>query len=140
MHLDPAAETFVQMFAENGVMEFPFAIPNSRRVEGREALAAHLEFLAGRIEFLSVSDLVRHETGDPEVFILEFAGSGRAVATGEPFEQRYVSVIRLRDGHIIHYNDYWNPIAALRMARGRRIRRIARGPVTNHELHLSDCP
>src|SRR5271155_3260992 len=98
--LKPGAETFVEMVAEDGVMEFPFALPSPRRVEGREALAAHIAFLAGRIEFLSVSDVVKHATGDPEVFILEFAGSGRAVATGEPFEQRYISVIRLRDGRI----------------------------------------
>ena len=100
-------------------MEFPFALPSPRRVEGREALAAHIAFLASRIEFLGVSDVVKHETGDPEVFILEFAGSGRAVATGEPFEQRYISVIRLRDGQIAHYRDYWNPIAVLRTMRGR---------------------
>ena len=94
-------------------------MPSPKRVEGREALAAHIAFLAGRIEFLSVSDVVKHVTGDPEVFIIEFAGSGRAVATGEPFEQRYISVIRLRDGHIVHYRDYWNPIAVLRTMRGR---------------------
>lgn len=118
-HLKPGVETFVEMFAKDGVMEFPFALPSPRRVEGREALAAHIAFLAGRIEFLSVSDVVKHVTGDPEVFIVEFAGSGRAVATGEPFEQRYISVIRLRDGRIIHYTDYWNPIAVLRTTRGR---------------------
>lgn len=117
--LKPGAETFVEMVAEDGVMEFPFALPSPRRVEGREALAAHIAFLASRIEFLSVSDVVKHATGDPEVFIIEFAGSGRAVATGEPFEQRYISVIRLRDGHIVHYRDYWNPIAVLRTMRGR---------------------
>ena len=41
------------------------------------------------------------------------------MATGEPFEQRYISVIRLRDGYIVHYRDYWNPIAALQTMRGR---------------------
>jgi uncharacterized protein len=117
--LRPGAETFVQMFAEDGVMEFPYALPSSRRVEGREALAAHLEYLAGRVEFLSVSDVVKHETGDPDVCIIEFAGFGRSVATGEPFEQHYVSVVRVRDGHISHYKDYWNPIAVLRTMRGR---------------------
>src|ERR1700722_621245 len=117
--LKPTAETFVEMVAEDGVMEFPFALPSARRVEGRKALADHIGFLAGRIEFLGVSDVVKHVTGDPEVFILEFAGSGRAVATGEPFEQRYISVIRLRDGHIVHYLDYWNPLAVLRTMRGR---------------------
>jgi len=117
--LNPGAETFVQMFAEDGVMEFPYALPSPRRLEGREALAAHLAYLARLVELLSVSDVVKHETTDPEVFIVEFASSGRAVATGEPFEQRYISVIRVRDGHIVHYNDYWNPLAILRTMRGR---------------------
>jgi ketosteroid isomerase-like protein len=117
--LNPGAETFVQMFAQDGVMEFPYALPSPRRLEGREALAAHLAYLARLVELLSVSDVVKHETTDPEVFIVEFASSGRAVATGEPFEQRYISVIRVRDGHIVHYKDYWNPLAILRTMRGR---------------------
>jgi uncharacterized protein len=120
-HLNPDAETFVQMFAENGVMEFPFALPNvSQRVEGREALSARLGFLSGLIEFHSVSEVVKHETGDPEVFILEFAGVGKGLTTGEPFEQRYISVIRVHDGQIVHYKDYWNPVAFLRTMRGSK--------------------
>src|SRR5271168_4167502 len=117
--LNPGAGTFVQMFAEDGVMEFPYALPSPKRLEGREALAAHLAYLARLVELLSVSDVVKHETTDPEVFIVEFASSGRAVATGEPFEQRYISVIRVRDGRIVHYKDYWNPLAILRTMRGR---------------------
>jgi len=118
-HLNPDAEAFVQMFSEDGVMEFPFALPGvPRRVEGREALSARLNFLSGLIEFSSVSDVVKHETSDPEVFILEFAGFGKGLATGEPYEQRYISVIRIRNGQIIHYKDYWNPIAVLRTMKG----------------------
>jgi ketosteroid isomerase-like protein len=117
--LTPHAPTFVEMFAEDGVMEFPYALPDAKRLEGRQALAAHLVYLARIVELLDVSDVTRHETSDPEVFILEFASFGRAVATGESFEQRYVSVIRLRDGHIAHYRDYWNPLAILRTMRGR---------------------
>jgi len=120
-HLNPDAETFVQMFAENGVMEFPFALPTvAQRVEGREALSARLGFLSRLIEFHSVSEVVKHETSDPEVFILEFAGLGKGLATGEPFEQRYISVIRVHGGQIVHYKDYWNPVAFLRTMRGSK--------------------
>jgi ketosteroid isomerase-like protein len=113
-HLNPDAETFIQMFAENGVMEFPFALPNVvQRVEGREALSARISFLSGLIEFNSVSEVVKHETSNPEVFIVEFSGSGKGLATGEPFEQRYISVI-------VHYKDYWNPVAFLRAMRGSK--------------------
>lgn len=113
------AETFVQMFAEDGVMEFPFASPSSLRLEGRDAIAAHLEKNAARIEFQDVADVVKHETADPETIILEFAGFGRRVPSGEPFEQRYISVIRIREGQIVRYVDYWNPLAILRTLLGR---------------------
>ena len=56
--LNPGAETFVQMFAEDGVMEFPYALPSPRRLEGREALAAHLAYLARLVE--------RQDIGTPE--------------------------------------------------------------------------
>jgi len=44
------------------------------------------------------------------VVILEFDGSGRALATGRAYEQRYISVITLRAGYIQHHRDYWNPL------------------------------
>jgi hypothetical protein len=116
--LEPGARTFVEMFADDGVMEFPYAIPAACRIQGRQAIALHLETNARRIEFLDVGDVRVHGTGDPEVVIVDFAGFGRAVETGAPFEQRYVSVILLRSGRIIHYIDYWNPIAILRTMRG----------------------
>ena len=118
--LKPDAQTFIQMVAEDVVMEFPYAPPGfAQRLEGREAIAAHLQSLAGRLEFNSFADVVKHETADPEVVIIEFSGFGRALATGEPYEQRYISVIRVRDGQIIRYQDYWNPLAVFRTFRGR---------------------
>ena len=117
--LDPGAETFVEMFADDGVLEFPFAIPEASRIQGRAGIAQHLERNARRIEFLDVGDVRVHGTGDPDVVIVDFAGYGRAVETGIPFEQRYVSIILLRAGRIVHYIDYWNPVAILRTIRGR---------------------
>jgi uncharacterized protein len=108
------------MVAEDGVIEFPYAPPGfAQRLKGREAIAAHLQALAERLEFNSVADVVKHETADPEVVIIEYSGFGRGLPTHEPYEQRYISVIRVRDGQIIRYQDYWNPIAVLRTLRGR---------------------
>jgi uncharacterized protein len=118
--LHPDAHSYVEMLAEDGVVEFPYAIPGlPQRVEGRAALAAHLDRIAGMIEFTRFADIVKHETSDPDVVILEFSGHGRSVESGEPYEQRYVSVIMIRDGYIVRYQDYWNPVAALRALRGQ---------------------
>ncbi|UDL94417.1 nuclear transport factor 2 family protein [Lichenihabitans sp. PAMC28606] len=118
--LHPNAHSYVEMLAEDGVVEFPYAIPGlPQRVEGRAALAAHLDRIAGLIEFSHFADTVKHETSDPEVVIIEFSGHGRSAASGEPYGQRYVSIVTTRGGYIVHYKDYWNPVAALRTLRGQ---------------------
>lgn len=113
------ATTFVQMMAEDGVMEFPYAPPGAvRRLEGRAAVERHLGSLAGLIEFDRMIDLVVHDTRDAGVVVLEFGCTGRGVATGAPYDQRYVSIIRVRDGRITHYRDYWDPLIVLRALGG----------------------
>ena len=120
--LKPDVAAFPDMFAEDGVMELPFAPPGFRtRLEGRDAVVAHLQMATKLIKLGTMSNVVTHETSDPDVVIVEFEGSGQGLATGEPYEQRYVSVIRVRDGEIVHYRDYWNPIAVLRTLKGKEI-------------------
>ena len=118
--LVPEAESFFEMVSENGIVEFPFAPPGfAPRLQGREALGAHLARVGGRVEFHRMTDPIIHETADPEVLIIEFDGFGQGVTTGEPYEQRYISVVRTRDGHIVHIREYWNPLAVLRTLKGQ---------------------
>lgn len=117
--LDPGAESFYEMFDPNGVMEFPFAYADlPKRIEGRDALANHLAMLATLVSFDRMSEPTVIEANDPETVVLEFEGFGTGVATGEPYTQRYVSIIRTQEGRIVHYKDYWNPLAVLRALRG----------------------
>lgn len=117
--LDPDAESFCEMFDPDGVMEFPFAYADlPRRLEGRDALASHLAMLPTLISFDRVSEPTVIEANDPDTVVLEFEGFGTGVATGEPYTQRYVSIIRTHRGRIVHYKDYWNPLVVLRALRG----------------------
>lgn len=113
------AGTFVEMMAEDGVMEFPYApagLPT--RLEGRAAIASHLEEAGRMIAFDRMGEPVVHPSTDPDVVIVEFEGFGRGVATGEPYDQTYISVIRMSGGRIAHYRDYWNPLVVLRATKG----------------------
>ncbi len=124
LRFKPDVASFLDMFAADGVLELPFAPPGFRTpLVGRDAIAAHLQMASNLIKLdnLTVSEVVTHETSDPEVLVVEFAGLGHGLATGEPYDQRYVSVIRVRDGNIVHYKDYWNPIAVLRTIKGEQI-------------------
>lgn len=117
--LAPNATTFLEMMAENCVMEFPYTPPGGiPRVEGRAALAKYLSVFDTILQINSMTEAVVYRTTEPDVVILEFGASGRGVQTGRAYEQRYISVLTLRDGHIAHYRDYWNPLAALEATGG----------------------
>lgn len=108
--LAPGAATFAEMFAETGVMEFPFAPADGvRRLEGRPALIDYLAGLGTMIDIVGVSAPIVHRSVESDTFILEFTGVGRGVASGKTYEQTYISVIRVSGGRIVHYRDYWNP-------------------------------
>ncbi len=117
--LKPEAETFVDMFAEDGVFEYPFAPPGLQTpMRGRAAIIANFQRLRKLLRIDSVADVAEIAVSDPDTVVLEFSGRGEGVITKEAYVQRYISVIRLRDGSIVHYKDYWNPIALLRSVKG----------------------
>lgn len=113
------AGSFTEMMAEHAVMEFPYALPGlPSRLDGRDAVARHLEKAAGLIAFDRMGEPTVHPSTDPDITIIEFEGFGQGVETGEPYDQCYISVIRTEGGRIVHYRDYWNPIAVLRATKG----------------------
>jgi uncharacterized protein len=117
--LDPAATGFLDLLAEDLVFEFPYARPGMQtRIEGRGPVIAYLASVAGSVTIEHIDNVVAHQTADPEVVIVEFDGHGQAPKVGEPYHQRYISVIRTGGGKIVHYKDYWNPIQGLKAQLG----------------------
>lgn len=112
--LDPGARTFLQMLSDDAVMEFPYAPAGmTQRLEGRAAIAEYLGALTDVLMIESLSAPVVHRLVQPGVTILEFTGVGQSVRSGKSYDQSYISVITVRGGHIVHYRDYWNPLAAV---------------------------
>ena len=113
------AISFIDMLAEDAVMEFPYAPPGSiKRLDGKATIAKYMEEVSGRLQIERFAPPVIHPT--PDGFVLETSCEGVATHTGKPYNQQYISVITLRDGHIVHYRDYWNPLVVLEaMGAGR---------------------
>ncbi|MFH9354086.1 nuclear transport factor 2 family protein [Kitasatospora sp. NPDC017646] len=102
---------WVGLWAEDGVMEFPFAPPGwPRRLDGREAVAAYMRDYPDHIELHDFPDLRFHRTTDPETVVVEMRGVGRLVRTGAPFDMTYIAVVTVRNGRFTSYRDYWNPL------------------------------
>ena len=118
--LRPQTENFPDMFAEDGVQEHPFAPPGlNTPIVGRDAIAANLAQIRKLFRIDGLTDAVEIETTDPDLIVIEFSGFGEGLLTKEPYDQKYMSVIKMRDGYITHYKDYWNPIALVRTIKGK---------------------
>src|ERR1700689_4778294 len=109
---------FADLFAEDGVLAYPFGLPGPpAEPRGRDPIPA---FFAdrGRTRDLfgmdGVEALIR-ETDDPEVVVTEITHHGWSKAAGAPYEHKALGVIRVRDGQIVRYDDYMNPIAVAQL-------------------------
>lgn len=117
--VSPQGDSFMDLVADDIVMEFPFSFPGATaRLEGAGQIAEHLESLAGLITLDRMNTPIVHESTDPNLVIFEVEGFGRGLVTGEPYEQRYICVVRTQNGKIVHYIDYWNPLVFLRAMQG----------------------
>jgi uncharacterized protein len=88
-----------------------------REIRGREAIRAARTSEAGRRSLLVMDavELVVRETDDPEVVVTEITHHGWSRAAGVPYRFTALGVIRVRDGRIVRYEDYMDPIAMARM-------------------------
>jgi uncharacterized protein len=106
---------FADLFAPDGVMRFPFTAPGMpSELVGREAVRAFYAAAGGQGRGaldIDGADLLVRETDDPEVIVTEIEHHGRSRATGGPYRFRALGVIRVRDGEIVSYDDYMNPVA-----------------------------
>jgi uncharacterized protein len=109
--------TFADLFAADGVLAYPFAPPGQpKELQGRDAIRSRFAGVGSRQLFVmdGVEAVVR-ETDDPEVVVTEIAHHGRSLVTGEPYRFTALGVIRVRDGLIVRYDDYMDPIALARL-------------------------
>jgi ketosteroid isomerase-like protein len=105
-------ETFVSLFAPDGYIEWPYRpadIPG--RVQGRDQIREFLIAQAnGLVKVDEHRDTVIYETTDPQVVIVEYEAHGTVIPTGAPLHQTIIAVLRIRDGLVVSYRDYLNPL------------------------------
>lgn len=106
--VDRDFESFANLFAEDGVIEMPFAVAGvPDRLDGREAIREFsLKAADHPVEIIDLRVVQLHETVDPEVVILELVTDGRHTPTGEPFQATCIQVFRIQNGEIKLFRDY----------------------------------
>ena len=106
---------------ENVVAEFPFAPEGSpARIEGRTALYEYLRNYPSFIDVRTIPTLRTYTTDDANVAIAEWSASGTVIGNGNPYEMSYATFVTFRDGLIVNYREYWNPMAFIAAMSGTR--------------------
>jgi ketosteroid isomerase-like protein len=109
---------FADLFAAEGVLAYPFAPPGQpRELRGRDAIRAYFAAIGQSRALFTMAgvDAVSWQTDDPEVVVTQITHHGTSQVTGAPYEFTALGVIRVRDGMIVRYEDYMDPIALARL-------------------------
>ena len=109
---------FADLFAQDGVLTYPFAPPGwPAELTGREAIRAHFSGVERSRELFEIEEVLAivRETDDPEVVVTEITHHGWSRAADAPYRFTALGVIRVRDGEIVKYDDYMDPIASARL-------------------------
>jgi ketosteroid isomerase-like protein len=100
-----------ELYAEDAVVEYPFALPGPRRLEGRPAIRRYFESVSRLPLQLRARDISVHRTRDPEVVVVEYGYDALATSTGRSFRLANIQVTTVRDGLIVNSRDYHNHVA-----------------------------
>src|SRR5580692_1280131 len=111
-------EILDSLFAEDGVLTWPFRIPGvPAEVIGRDAIRAHFESLKDVRDKFKLDEIKAKilATDDPEVVVMELVQRGHSDVTNTPYQLTALGVITVRDGEIVRFEDYVNPICVATM-------------------------
>ena len=110
--LDGDLAAFASRFAEDAVLEFPFAADAAlpARVEGRKSireLAATIgdRFRRDGTRVRRFENVIVHETTDPEVLVVEFEALGDGDG-GAGYRLPDIQVFRVKNGMVQSMRDY----------------------------------
>lgn len=104
----------MEMLTEDAIMEFPYHLPTTpTQLVGKQEIVKYFAGVGNLMIFDEFRLAAAHQTINPDVAVLEYEGTGKAVQTGRSYQQKYITVLTFRDGRISHWKDYWNPISVL---------------------------
>jgi uncharacterized protein len=103
---------FFDLLAEDVIFDYIITIPDyPRHIEGRNAVAELYRPYGQLFALDRCFDLAVHHDTKTGVAVLEYSSEGRAVPTGAPYRNHYISVLTIADRKVSHWRDYLDPLA-----------------------------
>jgi ketosteroid isomerase-like protein len=107
-------DSWIELWQPDGVFEQPFATEGfPRRLEGRDEILHHVTGMDEIFRDFVFSDIEIHATADPDCFVMTLRSDSTIIPTGRRYANEYVVFLRLRDGLVAHYREYFNPLVVL---------------------------
>jgi ketosteroid isomerase-like protein len=105
-------EHFWDAVAQNAIFEFRYNIPGfTNKIDGREA---YMDWFGDYTNILHSADNLRvHKSTDRKVVILEYEVHGMVPSTGKSYDNRFCSIVTIKDRKIIHWRDYMDSLAVM---------------------------
>jgi ketosteroid isomerase-like protein len=105
-------DDYFDLLAEDVVVEYVISVPGyPRRVEGRQSIIDLYSDYGSYMALTSADNLRVHRDSETSVVVLEYEVHGTSVHTGRPYDNRFVSIVTIKDRKVTHWRDYLDPIA-----------------------------
>jgi ketosteroid isomerase-like protein len=106
-------EHFFDTLADDVLFEFLYEFPGWPRViHGRDNLIALYSGYGRNIRLNRGDSLIVHPSDNGRVVTLEYEVHGTVLATGTPYENRFVSIATIESRKIVRWRDYMDSLAA----------------------------
>jgi ketosteroid isomerase-like protein len=106
-------EHYYDTLSEDAQFEFRYRFPGwPEAIRGRENLIAAYSGYGNNITLEKGDGLAVHHDKEHGVVTLEYQVHGKAVKTGAAYDNRFVSVVTIKNRKIVHWRDYMDSLAA----------------------------
>ena len=106
-------EHFFDIVADDVVYEVLYDVAGWPRVIlGRADLMGQFRGYCEAVALQSADTLIAHKTDDGRVLVIEYKIHGTIRASGVTYDNRFCSIIRMKDRKIAHWRDYMDSLAA----------------------------
>jgi uncharacterized protein len=104
---------YFDTLADDAIFEFLYEFPEfPRTIRGRANLMAQYSGYGDNIRLHAADKLVVHRAEGSRTVIIEYEVHGTVVATGVPYNNRFVSIVTIDNRKIVHWRDYMDSLAA----------------------------
>jgi uncharacterized protein len=104
---------FFDIVADNIVYEVLYDIAGwPRTTRGRADLMAQFRGYCDNVELQSADKLITHKTEDGQTVVIEYEVHGKILRTGVKYNNRFCSIISVKNRKIAHWRDYMDSLAA----------------------------